>query len=124
MSATFRMPMTALLLCATLASPALAGERSFTIANVEYEGTKAFLPSTLVVAKGDQVTIKILNNIPSDPNQHGFSLPDFDTETVVTRGESQEVTFTADKVGIFPLECHLHPAHLGGQLIVLDPASE
>lgn len=108
-----------------LAGGATAEERSFTIANVESEGTKAFLPSTIVVQKGDKVKIKVLNNVKSDPNQHGFALPDFDVEKVVTRGEPQEIEFTADKAGIFPLKCHLHPAHLGGQLVVLEaPAAK
>ena len=102
-----------------LAGPAPAAEMSFTIANVDYEGTKAFLPSTLVVRKGDTVKLRILNNIPGDPNQHGFTIPDFGIEKVVTRGEPQEIEFVADKDGLFPIKCHLHAAHLGGQLLVL-----
>jgi len=38
---------------------------------------------------------------------------------VVDRGEPKEVEFVADKVGIFPTICQLHPAHVGGQLVVL-----
>jgi len=26
----------------------------------------------------------------------------------------------ADKAGIFPIICQLHPAHVGGQLVVLE----
>lgn len=96
-----------------------AAEQSFTVANLEYEGTKVFVPSTLVVQVGDKVKIKVLNNVKSDPNQHGFAIPDFKIEKVVTRGEAQEVEFVADKVGVFPIKCHLHPAHVGGQLVVL-----
>ncbi|MGH7804829.1 MAG: cupredoxin domain-containing protein [Candidatus Binatia bacterium] len=115
----FRGCLPSLALVAVLVGTAQAEERSFTIANIEYEGTKAFVPSTLVVTQGDVVKVKILNNVKSDPNQHGFALPDFKIEQVVTRGEPQEVVFTADKAGIFPIQCHLHPAHLGGQLVVL-----
>ena len=39
---------------------------------------------------------------------------------VITRGEPKTVTFTADKVGVFPITCQLHPAHVGGELVVLD----
>ena len=109
---------------AILAATARAEERSFTIANVEYEGTKAFVPSTIVVNKGDHVKVKVLNNVKSDPNQHGFALADFKVEKVVTRGEPQDVEFSADKAGIFPIKCHLHPAHLGGQLVVLEAKNE
>ena len=31
----------------------------FTVANIEYEGTKIWVPSTLVVHKGDKVKIKL-----------------------------------------------------------------
>jgi plastocyanin len=96
-----------------------AEDRSFTIANIEYQGTKAFIPSTIVVRKGDTVKIQIVNNIPGDPNQHGFAIPDFKLEKVVTRGEPQTVEFVADRPGVFPIKCQLHPAHLGGQLVVL-----
>ena len=125
MRTSMRATLLAISFAFALAGVARAEERSFTIANLEYEGTMAFVPSTIVVNKGDHVKVKVLNNVKSDPNQHGFALPDFDVEKVVTRGEPQEVTFTADKAGIFPIKCHLHPAHLGGQLVVLDaPAAK
>ena len=92
----------------------------FTIVNVEYEGTKIWLPSTLVVHKGDKVKIKLINNVKADPNQHGFTIPAFNVAAVVTRGEPKEIEFTADKAGVFPFSCQLHPAHIGGQLIVQE----
>lgn len=105
--------------CVGFAGPAGAGERSFTVANVDYQGTKLLVPATLVVRAGDTVKIKVLNNIPGEPNQHGFSIPDFGIAKVVTRGEPVEVEFRADKPGIFPIHCQLHPAHVAGQLVVL-----
>jgi len=103
-----------------IAGRALAAERSFTVVNIEYEGSKIWVPTTLVVQKGDTVKIKLINNVKADPNQHGYKIADFNVETVVTRGEPKEVTFTADKAGIFPISCQLHPAHIGGELVVLD----
>jgi plastocyanin len=96
-----------------------AAEQSFTVVNVEYEGSKMFVPATLVVHQGDHVKIKVVNNIKADPNQHGFAIPDYKIEKVVTRGEPQEVEFDASQAGIFPIKCQLHPAHVGGQLVVL-----
>jgi plastocyanin len=96
-----------------------AAEQSFTVVNVEYEGTKMFVPATLVVHQGDHVKIKVVNNIKSDPNQHGFAVADYKIEKVVTRGEPQEVEFDANQAGIFPIKCQLHPAHVGGELVVL-----
>ncbi len=92
----------------------------FTVVNIEYEGTKVFVPSTLVVHKGDTVKIKVINNIKSEPPNHGFAIPDFKIEEVVNRGETKTVEFTADKAGVFDINCQLHPAHVHGQLIVLQ----
>src|SRR5262245_3096127 len=98
---------------------ARAEEESFTVVNVEYEGTKVWVPTTLVVKKGTKVKVKLINNVPSDPNQHGFAIPAYNVAEVVTRGEPKQVEFTANKEGIFPIICQLHPAHVGGQLVVL-----
>ncbi len=106
----------------TVGAPALpvhAEDVSFTVANVDYEGTKIWVPTTLVVKKGSKVKIKLINNVPGDPNQHGFAIPAYDVAEVVTRGEPKQVEFTAAKDGIFPIICQLHPAHVGGQLVVL-----
>jgi nitrosocyanin len=92
----------------------------FTVANVEFEGTKLFVPATLVVHKGDRVKIKVLNNIQSEPPNHGFAIAEFKVEEVVNRGEEKTVEFTADKAGIFSIKCHLHPAHVHGQLVVQE----
>jgi heme/copper-type cytochrome/quinol oxidase subunit 2 len=101
---------------------AQAAEQSFTVVNIEYEGSKVFVPSTLVVHQGDHVKIKVVNNIKSDPNQHGFAIPEYKIEKVVTRGEPQEVEFDAKEAGIFPIKCQLHPAHVGAELVVLPAA--
>lgn len=93
---------------------------SFTVVNVEYEATKIWVPSTLVVHKGDTVKVKLINNVKSDPNQHGFAIAAFNVAAVVNRGEPKEIEFKADKAGLFPISCQLHPAHVGGQLIVLE----
>lgn len=102
------------------ADSAVAAERSFTVVNVEYEGTKVWVPATLIVKKGETVKIKLINNVKSDPNQHGFAIPEFKVSAVVDRGEPKTVEFVADKAGLFTTSCQLHPAHIGGQLLVLD----
>lgn len=99
--------------------PVHAQDMSFTVVNVEYEGAKLWVPGTLVVPKGRKVKIKLINDVPSDPNQHGFAIPAYNVAEVVNRGEPKQVEFTADKPGVFPIICQLHPAHVGGQLVVL-----
>ena len=91
-----------------------------TMVNVEYEGSKIWLPGTLVVMKGTKVTLKLINNVPSDPKEHGFAIPAYNIAETVVRGEPKTIEFTADKPGIFPITCHLHPAHIGGELVVLE----
>ena len=93
---------------------------TFTVVNLEYEGTKIWTPGTLVVKKGTKVTIKLINNVKSEPNQHGFAIPAYNIAKVVNRGEPESVEFTADKAGVFPINCQLHPAHVGGELVVLE----
>src|SRR5205814_9200500 len=78
------------------------------------------LPGTLVVKKGTKVTVKLINNVKSEPNQHGFAIPGYNVAAIVNRGEPQTVEFTADKAGVFPIICQLHPAHVGGELVVLE----
>lgn len=119
-----RRACTATALLATLASPGMGAaadsQRTFTVANVEYQGTKIWVPSTLIARKGERVKIKLVNDVPGDVNQHGFTIAEFGIEAVVTRGEPQTVEFTASKTGLFPISCHLHPAHIGGQLLVIE----
>ncbi len=95
-------------------------DRTFTIVNVEYEGTKIWLPTPLIVKKGERVRVNLINKVPTDPNQHGFAIAAFGVQAVVTRGEPQTVEFVADRAGVFPITCQLHPAHVGGQLLVVE----
>lgn len=100
------------------ASPEEGGAtRKVTLVNVEYEGTKIWLPGTIAVKKGTTVDLTLVNNVPS--GQHGFSIPAYDVALVVEKGTPGHVTFTADREGVFPIICHLHPTHVGGQVIVL-----
>jgi nitrosocyanin len=122
-------PRTALVALAAVALALLGGrgraaapdaDRTLTVVNIEYEGTKIWVPATLVVKKGERVRINLVNKVPTEPNQHGFAIAAFGVQAVVTRGEPQTVEFLADRPGIFPITCQLHPAHVGGQLLVLE----
>ena len=95
-------------------------DREITVVNIEFEGSKMWVPATLVVKKGERVRLKLINKVKSDPNVHGFAIPDFDIKVDVYRDKPETVEFTADKAGLFKVWCHLHPAHIGGQLLVLD----
>jgi len=93
-------------------------KRSITLVNYENaSGTKQWLPGTIIVKKGEQVEITLINDVPS--GIHGFFIPDFNIRKEVKKGKKEVVSFTADKDGLFEMKCHMHPAHVGGQLLVL-----
>jgi nitrosocyanin len=94
------------------------GTKSFTLVSVEVDDTKFWLPSVIAVEQGDKVKLTLKNQVPGASNQHGFTIPAYNITEVVTRGEPKVVTFVADKPGVFQYSCQLHPAHIGGSLIV------
>lgn len=93
--------------------------RQFSIVNLEYKGTKVWVPGTLIVKQGETVKIKLVNNTPS--GKHGFSIDAFAVKTEAANdGKPVNLEFKADKAGLYTIYCHLHPAHIGGQLLVLE----
>ena len=94
--------------------------REVTLVNIEFEGTKVWVPGPVVVYKGDTVKIKAINNVKSDPPVHGLAIEAYGIQAVVNVGKPESIEFKADKAGIFPISCHLHPPHVGTELVVLD----
>ena len=96
--------------------------REFKSVNIEVKGNKIWTPSFFVVKKGDKVKITLINT--ADSGVHAFSIEGFPgTEASVDNkpgANSKVVEFTADKAGIFRIYCPIHPAHVGGQLLVLE----
>jgi nitrosocyanin len=90
------------------------------LVNIEFEGTKIWVPGPVVVHKGDTVRIKALNTVKSEPPVHGLAIEAYGIQALVNVGKPETIEFKADKAGIFPIICHLHPAHVGTQLVVLD----
>jgi nitrosocyanin len=100
-----------------LSISAFAETRSVTLVNYETDGVKQWLPGTIIAKKGDDIEITLINNVPS--GIHGFFIPDFNVKKDVKKGAKEVVKFKADKDGLFSMKCHLHPAHVGGQLLIL-----
>ena len=101
------------------ASAAAAAEPTkFTLINVVLDGTKIWLPSSLMVSQGAEVALPLINKL-DDP--HGFQLAAFGVDVVVQPRAQMTVTFTAAQPGGYPYLCHLHPPHLGGQILVVRP---
>jgi plastocyanin len=117
-----------LILCALVAGAASSwaaeeasqpAEKTFTIVAEQINKSKFWFPSNIMVNQGDKVKLVLKNDIEGADNTHGFTIPAYGITEVVTRGVPKTVTFTADKAGIFPYNCQLHPAHIGGELLVI-----
>jgi nitrosocyanin len=100
--------------------PFAAETHELTLVNIKYEGSNIWVPAPIVVRKGDTVKIKAINNVKDDPAEHGLAIPAFGIKVVVNRGKPETVELKADKAGVFKLECHLHPAHVPSQFVVLE----
>lgn len=100
-------------------APDEPGTVSATLVSVEVNDAKFWLPGLIVVTQGDKVKLTLKNQVPGASNQHGFTIPAYNITEVVTRGTPKTITFVADKPGVFPFGCQLHPAHVGGQLVVM-----
>ena len=97
---------------------AQAGEISLRIVNVVTpQDVKIWEPTSIAVKKGDTVMLQLVNR---HADEHGFEIAAFGVKEVVPGEKTANVKFVADKAGIFPIKCQLHPAHVTGQLIVLE----
>jgi nitrosocyanin len=110
------------LLAAALAAgggvAAQAGEISLTVVNVvSPQDVKIWEPTSVVAKKGDRVTLRLVNK---HADEHGYEIAAFGVKEVVPGDKTATVSFTADRAGVFPIKCHLHPAHVVGQLVVLE----
>lgn len=106
----------------TSATSAAGGNvRTYHMAVVEHTGKTAdgkhlevyrWDPGTLFVNKGETVRLKILG---INGSSHPFVIEGTDIRGIVRQGEETEVTFRADKEGIYRLICHTHldAAHHG-----------
>jgi len=113
----FAMALGAILLGGVV-SGAHAGEISLTIVNVvSPQDVKIWEPTSIAAKKGDRVTLRLINK---HADEHGYEIAAFGVKEVVAGDKTATVSFTADKAGVFPIKCQLHPAHVVGQLIVLE----
>jgi nitrosocyanin len=106
-----------LFLCLVFSFSVFAEKRSITLVNYETNGVKQWLPGTIIAKKGDEIELTLINNAPS--GVHGFFIPDFNVRKEILKGKKETITFKADKEGLFTMKCHMHPAHVGGQLLIL-----
>ena len=64
-----------------------------------------FTPDTIRVKKGDTVHLHITNLEQAHDATHGFAIASYNVNLSLEPGEHANVTFKADKAGVFPLYC-------------------
>jgi plastocyanin len=97
---------------------AAAAPTQFTVMTVVLDGTKIGLPSSLMVPQGEDVELTLVKKLEAS---HGLKIEEVGMEAVVQPNAQLTVWFTASQPGVHRYLCHLHPPHLGGQLLVLSP---
>jgi nitrosocyanin len=84
------------------------------VAKVE-GNAKIWSPATLTIQKGHAVKLQLKNLTDAE---HGFSIDELNVKEVIPAGGSKEITIQADSAGTLRYYCHLHKAHVGGQLLI------
>ena len=99
----------------TFPLPGQAAEEFILISALVGEGGNIWLPSTIVVKKGEEIKLKLRNVAQAE---HGFSIDGLGIKEVIKPGETKEVTVKPGSEGVLRYYCQLHPGHVGGQLMV------
>ncbi len=98
------------------AAPAAEQVDKITVTNKLVDGKKTWLPADIKLKAGEKVELSLVNTL-AEP--HGFNAPGMAQDVVVNANETKVVSFTAPKeAGTVKYTCHLHPAHVGGNIIV------
>ena len=106
--------------------------REFWLANMDnnkINETKTHLPAdmftttTMVVKKGDNVTIHFFNVEDQPSDRHSFSIDDkpYQMAVILNGGQNKTINFIANQTGIWTYYCIFHEPLMKGQLIVEAP---
>ena len=75
---------------------------------------------TMVVNKGDSVTVHFYNLEKNSSERHSFTIGSpYNINSDLAGGENATITFVADHEGVFQYHCRHHPPEMIGQLVVL-----
>jgi nitrous oxide reductase len=78
---------------------------------------------TMVVNKGDNVTVHFYNLEKDKDERHSFTIgAPYNINRDLAGGENATITFVADHEGVFQYHCLHHPPQMIGQLVVLPSA--
>lgn len=105
------------------------GEKTFDIFTSEIENVDegklgvagdSYSLNTIVVEKGDMVTVNFYNVDDVQTEKHSFTIDDpYGVNIDLAFGKNGNATFTADETGVFTYYCKYHLPVMTGQLVVL-----
>ena len=105
------------------------GEKTFYIFTSEVQNVDenklkvagdSFSVHTLIVNKGDKVTVHFYNVDDVKTERHSFTIGDpYKVDIDLGFAQNGNATFTADQSGLFPYYCKYHLPVMTGQLLVL-----
>ena len=118
---------------ATPTTNASSANKTFYLFTIETEGVNAtklgihgdvYSLQTMIVNKGDSVTVHFYNLEGSAEQRHSFIIGSpYNIDEDLAGGESTTATFTADHEGVFQYYCRYHQPEMIGQLVVLPAPS-
>ena len=79
-------------------------------------GSNRYQPASFIAFQGDSLLISVRNN---GDREHGFTVEGVGITDTVQNGTSKVFTLENVRPGLYQYYCQLHPAHIGGQLLVL-----
>src|SRR6476619_4748834 len=113
----------------TIPSMSTPGEKTFYVFTTEVPNVDedklqiagdSFDVKTIVVNKGDKVTVKFYNVDDVQTERHSFTIGDpYKVDIDVGFAGKGETTFTADHTGVFTYYCKYHMPVMTGQLVIL-----
>jgi plastocyanin len=113
----------------TSSASASSSNKTFYLFTAEIEGVNetklglsgdVFSLQTMVVNKGDNVTVHFYNLENESDERHSFTIgAPYNINKDLAGGENATITFTADREGVFQYHCIHHPPQMIGQLVVL-----
>jgi nitrous-oxide reductase len=83
-----------------------------------------FDPGTIVVTQGETVTLSIRNLEGGPDDLHSFALPAYRIDRAVPPLATVNVTFKANRAGVFHFYCDHHKPWMAGELVVLPAGQE
>jgi plastocyanin len=94
-----------------------AGTREFALSSDLVAESNRYHPATIVAFQGDDLVLHVTNRgeIP-----HGFVIEALGIEEILEPGDALDLNVSSVDGGVYRYYCHLHPGHIGGQLIVFD----